>query len=253
MAGGWVGVLLQRGRQAGRGGGVHRASWPGKDFLPQLSARPRADDQIVFEAPDEPEWIPEVAVSEDGRFVIISISRGTNPEARVEVFDLSEPGRGLVPLVSDFSSKAVVVTNVGSTFFLLTDDRAERQRIVAVDLGQPDRDAWREIVAEREALLLGARNCGGRLVCHHLQDACSRLSVFELDGTPVAGTALTARRLAGFQPWRARGAGAGGQQRGPLRASVLHRLRARFGRTTSKAARRSCSGRRLLRSTPTTW
>jgi prolyl oligopeptidase len=146
---------------------------------------PQSDDQIVFEAPDEPEWIPEVAVSEDGRFVIISISRGTNPEARVEVFDLSEPGRGLVPLVSDFSSKAVVVTNVGSTFFLLTDDRAERQRIVAVDLGQPDRDAWREIVAEREALLLGARNCGGRLVCHHLQDACSRLSVFALDGTPV--------------------------------------------------------------------
>jgi prolyl oligopeptidase len=146
---------------------------------------PQSDDQLVFEAPDEPEWIPEVRVSEDGRFVLISISRGTNPESRIEVLDLSAPGRGLVPLVSDFSSKAVVVTNVGSTFFLVTDDRAERGRLVAVDLDHPERDAWREVVAEREALLLGARNCGGRLVCHHLQDACSRLAVFELDGTPV--------------------------------------------------------------------
>jgi prolyl oligopeptidase len=146
---------------------------------------PQQDDPIVFEAPDEPEWLPEVRVSEDGRFVLISISRGTNPESRIEVFDLSEPGRGLVPLVSDFSSKAFVVTNVGSTFFLVTDDRAERGRLVAVDLDHPERDAWREVIAEREALLLGARNCGGRLVCHHLQDACSRLSVFELDGTPV--------------------------------------------------------------------
>jgi prolyl oligopeptidase len=146
---------------------------------------PQRDDPVVFEAPDEPEWLPEVSVSEDGRFVLISMSRGTNPESRIEVFDLSEPGRGLVPLVSDFSSKAFVVTNVGSTFFLVTDDRAERGRLVAVDLDHPGRDAWREVVAEREALLLGARNCGSRLVCHHLQDACSRLSVFELDGTPV--------------------------------------------------------------------
>jgi prolyl oligopeptidase len=153
---------------------------------------PQSDDQLVFEAPDEPEWLPEVAVSEDGRFVLISISRGTNPEARIEVFDLSDPGRGLVPLVSDFSSKALVVTNVGSTFLLITDDRAERQRLVAVDLDHPERDAWREVVAEREALLLGARNCGGRLVCHHLQDACSRLSVLELDGTPVRELPLPA-------------------------------------------------------------
>lgn len=146
---------------------------------------PQSDDQLVFEAPDEPEWIPEVSVTEDGRFVVISIYRGTNPEARVEVFDLSEPGRGLLTLVDDFSSKAAVVTNVGSTFYLVTDDRAERQRLVAVDLDHPERDAWRQVVAEREALLLDARNCGGRLVCHHLQDACSRVSVFELDGTPV--------------------------------------------------------------------
>jgi prolyl oligopeptidase len=153
-------------------------------FFHTLST-PQGDDQLVFEAPDEPEWIPEVAVSEDGRFIIISISRGTNPEARIEVFDLSDPGRGLVPLVSGFSSKALVVTNVGSTFFLITDDRAERQRLVAVDLDHPEREAWREVVPEREALLMGARNCGGRLVCHHLEDACSRLSVIELDGTPV--------------------------------------------------------------------
>jgi prolyl oligopeptidase len=151
---------------------------------------PQRDDQLVFEAPDEPEWIPRVAVSEDGRFVMISISRGTSPESRIEVFDLFQPRRDLAPLVSDFSSKAFVVTNVGSKFILVTDDRAERGRLVAVDLEHPERDAWQEVVAERESLLLGARNCGGRLVCHHLQDSCSRLSVFELDGTPVRELAL---------------------------------------------------------------
>src|SRR5262249_45711161 len=131
----------------------------------------QAADELVFEAPDEPEWIPEARVSEDGRFLVVSISRGTAPESTVLVLDLSAPdnGEGFLPLVDDFSCKAHVVTNVGTTFFLVTDEGAERQRLVAVDLAEPDRDAWREVVPERSAVLVGARHCGGRLVCHHLE------------------------------------------------------------------------------------
>jgi prolyl oligopeptidase len=153
------------------------------------------EDELVFEAPDQPEWVPSVAVSEDGGFVVISITIGTRRESRIEVLDLSRPEAGFVPLVSDFSCLASVVANVGTTFFLVTDDQAERHRLVAVALDQPaldqpaldgpGRGGWREVVAEGEAVLLGASHCGGKLVCHYLRDACSRLAVFELDGTPV--------------------------------------------------------------------
>jgi prolyl oligopeptidase len=146
----------------------------------------QSDDNLVFEAPPGREWVPDASVSEDGNFLIISISVGTAPQKRLEVLDLSRPGLEFVPLVGDFTSTADVVTNVGTTFFLVTDDEAPRQRLVAVDLERPGRQNWREVLGEREAVLLGARNCGGRLVCHYLQDACSRLSVFELDGSSVA-------------------------------------------------------------------
>jgi prolyl oligopeptidase len=146
---------------------------------------PQDEDRLVFEAPDEPEWLPHATVSEEGRFLVVSISRGTNPESHILVLDHERPEGGLRPLVAGFSCKALVAGNVGRTFFVVTDDRAERQRLVAIDLDHPQPDNWREIVPEREAVLVGARNCGGRLVCHHLRDACSRLSVLELDGTPV--------------------------------------------------------------------
>jgi prolyl oligopeptidase len=146
----------------------------------------QSDDNLVFEAPPGREWVPDASVSEDGNFLIISISVGTAPQKRLEVLDLSRPGLEFVPLVGDFTSTADVVTNVGATFFLVTDDEAPHQRLVAVDLERPGRQNWREVLGEREAVLLGARNCGGRLVCHYLQDACSRLSVFELDGSSVA-------------------------------------------------------------------
>jgi prolyl oligopeptidase len=144
----------------------------------------QAEDEIVFESPEEPEWISRAIVSDDGRFVVISTTRGTAPEAQLRVIDREDPARGTRPLVADFSSKASYVTNAGSTFYLLTDDGAERQRIVAVDLDDPGRDRWREVVAESDAMLLAARLCGGRLVCHYLKDACSQLSVFGLDGAP---------------------------------------------------------------------
>ena len=93
------------------------------------------DDQLVWEAPDEPEWLPYVTVSDDGRFAIISVTVGTSPEVRISVLDLERPEAGLQPLVGDFSCLAWVVGNIGTTFFVLTDDNAERHRVVAIGLG----------------------------------------------------------------------------------------------------------------------
>jgi len=171
------------------GGEYLEAARPPKLGFHRLGTR-QSDDEIVFEAPEEPEWTSEAVVSEDGRFAVISISKGTAPEAQLRVLDREHPGSGLRPLVADFSSKASYVTNVGSTFYLLTDDQAERQRIVAVDLENPGREQWREVIPESTDLLRAARHCGGALVCHYLKDACSRLAVFSLDGSHVRDVAV---------------------------------------------------------------
>lgn len=151
---------------------------------------PQSSDTVVFERPDEPEWLPYPKVSDDGRFLVVTITRGTDPDNRVEVVDLDRRGRPPTVLVPGFTCRAEVVTNVGDRFVLLTDEGAPRQRLVSVDLAAPG--AWEEVVPQREAVLLWAGNCGGRLVCHYLEDACSRLLVFELDGTFVREIELPA-------------------------------------------------------------
>jgi prolyl oligopeptidase len=162
-------------------------------------------DELLFEAPEHPEWLGEPEVSHDGRFVVISITQGTAPETQLRVLDREAPEAGLRPLVTDFVSKASYITNLGDTFYLLTDDGAERGRVVAVDLPHPGREGWREVIAESPSLLLAVRHCGGRLVCHYLQDACSALSVFGFDGVhqhdvPVpAVSTLLAGSAAGFE------------------------------------------------------
>jgi prolyl oligopeptidase len=160
----------------------------------------------VFAAPDEPEWVFEASVSDDGRFVIVTITKGTATETQLRVLDREHPEAGLRPLVREFACKATYVTNVGTTFYLLTDAAAERGRIIAAELDDPARERWREVIPESEALLLAARQCGGRLVCHRLQDACARLAVFDLGGAlmhdipvPAVSSLLAGHGHAGFE------------------------------------------------------
>ena len=155
-----------------------------------LLGTPQEHDQLLYSAADQPEWIPQATVTEDGHYVVIEISRGTFPESQIEVIDLEQRTIGPVSLVADFSSSAKVATNIGSRFYIVTDYRAERQRLMAVELGQAERGSWQEVIPETEATLLSVDHFGGRLVCHYLQDAHSQLVVHRLDGRRVGEISL---------------------------------------------------------------
>ena len=155
------------------------------------------DDEIIFSSPDHPDWYPSARVSDDGRFVIISVFSGTAPQAQVHVLDLTEPDAALRPLVADFDTIADVVSTQGSIVYLVTDYQAERKRLVAVDLARPDRAQWTQVVAQTPDTLLAAYRFGGKFVCHYLRNAHSVLRVHDADGTlareiPLAGYASVA-------------------------------------------------------------
>ncbi len=93
-----------------------------------------------------------------------------------------------------------MVTSQGSTFYLVTDYRAARKRLVAVDLDRPGRENWREIIAEAPDTLLQARFLGGYFVCHYLKDAHSVLRVHALDGSYVRDIPLPGIASLGLDP-----------------------------------------------------
>lgn len=153
-------------------------------YFHRLGADQGADD-LVFESPDHPEWLPEAEVSDDDRYLFITVGRGTGPENMLLTVDLSIAGARPVPLSADFSRKArpVGLADLHNTELLvLTDDQAERCKVVCVDIATPDAP-WRDVVPESADTLLDAQICGGELVCHYLHDAHSVLRVHGLDGT----------------------------------------------------------------------
>jgi len=139
-------------------------------------------DELIFADPDHDKRGFAATVTDDGRLFIITVWEGTARENRLYVRDLKSGG-GLVHLLDDADAKYEFVGNEGTTLFLRTDLDADRARIIAIDLDAPAREDWREIVPQSDENLITASLVGGRLVCSYLQDAHSRVRVFELDGT----------------------------------------------------------------------
>ncbi|HXN98067.1 MAG TPA: prolyl oligopeptidase family serine peptidase, partial [Candidatus Acidoferrales bacterium] len=61
-----------------------------------------------------------------------------------------------------------------------------------VDLKNPARDAWKEIIPESDAAIENASMVGGKILVQYVRNATSELKIFESDGKPVGAVTLPA-------------------------------------------------------------
>jgi prolyl oligopeptidase len=143
------------------------------------------DDEVIFEAPEEPDWIPHAAVTDDGRYLIVTVTKGTGTETLVLVKDLASPVGRLERLNAGLDAKDQVIDHAGDgSFFVATDRGAERGRVVRARPGV-EPDLWDEVVPETPDTLMEAHFFGGQLMCHYLRNAASVLRLHRADGAPA--------------------------------------------------------------------
>jgi prolyl oligopeptidase len=150
----------------------------------------QAEDQLVYHRPDQKEWGFYGRVTDDGHYLVISVSQGTDTRNRVFYRDLNEPDAPVVELLNDFDAGYDFVGNVDQLFYFRTDLEAPMGRIIAIDLSQPDRAHWREIVPPTEDRLVSANTLNHQLVVAYLRNATSAVKIFELDGALLREVAL---------------------------------------------------------------
>jgi prolyl oligopeptidase len=139
-------------------------------------------DALVYDRPDHKDWGFDGKVSDDGRYLIITIWQGTERKSRVYYKDLADAGNPVLPLLDAFDAAYNFIDNNGPVFLFRTDKDAPRSRIVAIDVRKPGVADWNELVPEAAETLLSANLVGNRLVGSYLQDAHSQIKVFDLNG-----------------------------------------------------------------------
>jgi len=144
---------------------------------------PQSDDRQIYATPDHPKRGHLVQVTDDGRWLVITTTEGTDERYEITVLDLQTPGAKPRTVIKGLENQWDFVGNTGSDFVFVTNKDAPRLRIVALDVAAVT-PAIREIVPQDGAVLTGASMIGGRIIASYLQDVKTEVRRFTPDGKP---------------------------------------------------------------------
>jgi prolyl oligopeptidase len=143
----------------------------------------QSEDVLIYQRSDQKEWGFSGSVTEDGRYLIVSVWFGTDPRNLIFYKDLSTPDSTVVELINTFEASYDFIDNDGSRFWFQTDLGAPRGRVIAIDITNPDRSAWQEVIPEAAETLGSVGVLNHQFVASYLKDARSQIKIFDLNGT----------------------------------------------------------------------
>lgn len=189
-----------------KGDKLQEANYYHKLYYHRLG-RPQSEDVLVYHRPDQKEWGFGGAVTDDGRYLIITIWQGTERKNRVYYMDLDPDGDGqaaidreVVKLLDDFDAQYNLIDNNGPLFWFFTDLDAPRGRVIAVDTRHPERENWQEIIPQAAETLRGVGCVNDMFIANYLKDAHTQIKIFDLDGKFVREVELPGLGSAGGFP-----------------------------------------------------
>jgi prolyl oligopeptidase len=160
-----------------------------KLFFHQLGT-PQSQDKLIYERPDQKEWLFNAEVTDDGHYLIITVQRGTDPKNRVFYKDLGDSNSKVVELLGKADAQYSFIDNEGPVFWFRTDLNAPLGRIISIDIEKGLPPQINELVPESPDKLEEVTSVGDRFVTLYLHDAHSLAKLYKLDGSPDGEVAL---------------------------------------------------------------
>ncbi|MBD2346380.1 prolyl oligopeptidase family serine peptidase [Anabaena subtropica] len=150
----------------------------------------QSEDILIYQRLDQKEWGFNGGVTEDGRYLIISVWLGTDSRNLVFYKDLTNPNSEVIELINQFEADYSFIDHDDSVFYFRTDLDAPRGRVIAIDTANPDKEAWQEIIPQTEATLEGVNILNNQFVADYLEDARSQVKIFDLQGNLIRDVEL---------------------------------------------------------------
>lgn len=140
---------------------------------------PQSEDELIFGGDDRVRRYVSGGVTEDKRFLIISAAESTTGN-EMYLADL-ENGGEIKTIIGDFENEYGVIHSEGEKLYIQTNYGAPNNRVMVMDINNPDRENWVELIAETEMPLNANGGCG-KIFCSYLKDATSLVVQYNLNG-----------------------------------------------------------------------
>ena len=159
--------------------------------------KPQSSDELVYQQRDQPDWLFDTQVTEDGKFAIITVYQGTDQRTRLYYLFLGDNGKKpninvpVVRLIDRLEAEYQFIGNMGDIFLVRTDRTAPKGKVVSIDINNAMPNRWLTVIGEGKDALTDAKVIGSRLVASYLQDARSSIRFY---GMPTDRELLDRRR-----------------------------------------------------------
>ncbi len=142
---------------------------------------PQEEDQLIFADRANPNRGFFANTTDDQKYLAISVWESTSGNA-LYFKDLSKTDSEFVPVVETFDNDYVFVGNAGDRILVLTNYKADNNRLVAVSTSRPEEGYWEEIIPESKDKLSSVTLAGGKIVANYIHNASSKISIFDMKG-----------------------------------------------------------------------
>jgi prolyl oligopeptidase len=163
-----------------------------------------AHDPLIFPADGielAPQQWPNVYISNGGRWLLVEVSEGWT-KTELYLKDLSatvlvsqDPAapQGRFQRITTGGNFLYHAEILDGHLYITSNEGAPRFRVFEAACALPERGNWEEIIPEADAVIEGrAAIIARKLFVHSIRNASSQLSLFDLDGKPLAEVAMPA-------------------------------------------------------------
>ena len=155
-------------------------------------------DTEVYRVKDHPRRAPSASVSDDGRWLFVSMFDGYRTNG-IDLIDLRDPKAPARTLFGAWDARYSIIGSEGDTIYVVTTNNAPQSRVIAVDARDPSPQKWRELVPQDTLALDEASFVGGRIIVRYVRDAHGVARVFDRDGRALGEVAVPGLgTIAGF-------------------------------------------------------
>jgi prolyl oligopeptidase len=146
---------------------------------------PQSADTKIYATPDRPKLGHTAQVTDDGKYLLITSSAGTDDRYELTVGKLNGKPLKLRTLVKGLDYNWELAGSVGQAFYFLTNKDAPRGRLISMNADRPG-GKLKELVAQTDDTMVGASLVGERMIVAYLGDAKSEAELRTLDGALIA-------------------------------------------------------------------
>jgi prolyl oligopeptidase len=142
-------------------------------------------DALIYEDASDPLIYKSAGLTEDERFLILSLSKGTDGN-EIQYWDLKDKTQnGFRVLAPGYKYNYSVIDNIGDKLLMYTNNGASNYRLVSVDPMLRADNTWKNILPPLQDKLDNVSIVGGQIFAQYLVDASTKVIRYNMEGKKI--------------------------------------------------------------------